>query len=121
MMFNATFSNISVISWWSVLLVEDIGYYFYDSNIFISFVRSDLEIFLFECVLRISLIVHFIISYIFVFNSSFNNRNRMVVGFTLKYDLIEIQQRHVLHTSKIKNYKPLASRNMNYNHYFLIL
>jgi hypothetical protein len=25
MVFNATFNNISVISWWSVLLVEDIG------------------------------------------------------------------------------------------------
>ena len=25
MVFNATFSNISVISWWSVLLVEEIG------------------------------------------------------------------------------------------------
>jgi len=24
-MFNATFSNISVISWWSVLLVEETG------------------------------------------------------------------------------------------------
>ena len=25
MVFNATFNNISVISWWSVLLVEDTG------------------------------------------------------------------------------------------------
>jgi hypothetical protein len=25
MMFNATFNNISVISWWSVLLVEETG------------------------------------------------------------------------------------------------
>jgi hypothetical protein len=25
MVFNATFNNISVISWWSVLLVEEIG------------------------------------------------------------------------------------------------
>ena len=25
MMFNTTFSNISVISWWSVLLVEETG------------------------------------------------------------------------------------------------
>ena len=25
MMFNATFNNISVISWWSDLLVEEIG------------------------------------------------------------------------------------------------
>jgi len=25
MVFNATFSNISVISWWSVLLVEETG------------------------------------------------------------------------------------------------
>jgi hypothetical protein len=25
MVFNATFNNISVISWWSVLLMEDIG------------------------------------------------------------------------------------------------
>jgi hypothetical protein len=25
MVFNVTFNNISVISWWSVLLVEDIG------------------------------------------------------------------------------------------------
>jgi len=25
MVFNATFNNISAISWWSVLLVEDIG------------------------------------------------------------------------------------------------
>jgi hypothetical protein len=26
MVFNATFNNISVISWWSVLLVEEIEY-----------------------------------------------------------------------------------------------
>jgi hypothetical protein len=25
MVFNATFNNVSVISWWSVLLVEEIG------------------------------------------------------------------------------------------------
>ena len=25
MVFNATFNNISVVSWWSVLLVEEIG------------------------------------------------------------------------------------------------
>ena len=27
MMFNATFNSISVISWWSVLLVEETGTY----------------------------------------------------------------------------------------------